>query len=104
MVSSPSSNRSPSSTRTAFEAKVQVGWLATSKKSAERMWLSRCSLLVSMDVASIVAETLEPVTSSPVTICPVNEPKRPRTLLTIMCRTLKETSECTGSMSQVPAV
>ena len=28
---------------------------------------------------------------------------RPRTLLTIMCRTEKPTSECTGSMSQVPA-
>ena len=48
--------------------------------------------------------TLDPVRFSAVVISPLNEPKRPRTLLTIMCRTLKETSECTGSMSQVPVV
>jgi hypothetical protein len=76
--------------------------LSTSKKSAERMCASRWSLLVSMVPASIVTLTEESATSAPVTISPLNELKRPRTLLTIMCRTVKETSECTGSMSQVP--
>jgi len=59
-------------------------------------------LPVSTEVASTVAVTLEPVNSGAVTISPLNAPSRPRTLLTIMCRTVKETSECTGSMSQVP--
>ena len=82
--------------------KVHVGWFSTSKKSAERMCPSRWSLPVSIEVASMVAVTLESVNSGAVTISPLNAPNRPRTLLTIMCRTVKETSECTGSMSQVP--
>ena len=40
---------------------------------------------------------------SPVTNSPEKVVNRPRTLLTIMCRAVKPTSECTGSISQVPA-
>ena len=79
-----------------------VGWVSTSKKSAVRMWPSRWALPVSTELASTVAVTVESVNSGAVTISPLNAPSRPRTLLTIMCRTVKETSECTGSMSQVP--
>ena len=65
---------------------------------------SRWSLLVSIEVASIVTVTEESagvgagddLAAEALRSCP-------RTLLTIMCRTVKETSECTGSMSQVPA-
>ena len=41
--------------------------------------------------------------SSLVTRVPENVRKWPRTLLTIMCMTVKDTSECTGSMVQAPA-
>ena len=80
-----------------------MGYLSASKKSAVRRCPSRCPLPVSIDEASTVVVTLESVSSGAVTITPPKVAKRPRTLLTIMWRTVKETSECTGSMSHVPA-
>lgn len=58
---------------------------------------------VSIDARSIVAFTADSRGSSPVTIVPSNVPKRPRTLLTIRCRTVKPTLLWAGSMVQVPA-
>ena len=51
----------------------------------------------------MVAVTDDCSGSGAVTNSPENCVNRPRTLLTIMCRAVKPTSECTGSMSQVPA-
>src|SRR5690606_8275154 len=93
IVSSPSRARPSSETRRPVERKVHSGWFSTSKKSAERMWSSRCWLFVSMERASIFAVTDESVRFSAVTISPENSRKWPRTLLTIMWRTVNETSE-----------
>ena len=68
----------------------------------ERMSRLLAELLVSTDARSMLASTEEARWSSPVVIWPWNDPKRPRTLLTIMWRTEKDTSECTGSISHVP--
>ena len=51
----------------------------------------------------MVAVTLESRADSPVTMSPLKTLNLPRTLLTIMWRTEKPTSEWTGSMVQVPA-
>ena len=51
----------------------------------------------------ISAVTEESSGRSPVTMSPENSVNRPRTLLTIMWRTEKPTSECTGSMLHLPA-
>ncbi len=67
------------------------------------MCASRCSWLVSIEVGSISAVTEDWAGFSAVTMVPENEPKRPFTLLTIMCRTENETSEWAGSIDQVPA-
>jgi hypothetical protein len=67
------------------------------------MCSSRCAFCVSMEDRSTVAVTLESSGSAPVTNSPSNEVKPPRTLLTIMWRTTKDTSEWTASMVQVPA-
>jgi hypothetical protein len=61
-------------------------------------------LPVTIESSAISAVTEESSGSAPVTISPEKEVNLPRTLLTIMCRTLKPTSECTGSMVQVPAM
>ena len=79
-----------------------LGYFSTSKKSADLMWASRCSWLVSIEVASMVARTVESSGFSAVTSVPLKVPKRPFTLLTIMWRTENETSEWTGSICQVP--
>ena len=76
-----------------MEVNVIVGWFSTSKKSALRMCASRCSCPVLIEVRSTVAVTDDLSGSSAVTIVPSNLSKRPRTLLTIMCRTTNETSE-----------
>ena len=81
-----------------------MGWFSTSKKSADRMCASRCSWPVTIESSAISAVTEESSGSAPVTISPEKVVNLPRTLLTIMCRTEKPTSECTGSMVQVPAV
>ena len=49
-----------------------------------------------------MAVTVESRGLSAVTISPSKEANLPRTLLTIMWRTEKPTSECTGSMVHVP--
>src|SRR2546423_9025955 len=67
------------------------------------MWLSRSALPVSIELRSIVAVTWDSSGFSPVTTSPLNVVNLPRTLLTIMCRTEKPTSEWTGSIVQVPA-
>jgi len=77
----------------AVETNVIVACFSTSKKSAERMCASRCSLLVSMLDRSMATLTDEAAGSSPVTIEPSNFANRPFTLLTIMWRTEKDTSE-----------
>ena len=69
------------------------GCFSTSKKSAERMCASRCSWPVLIEERSTVALTVEDSGSAPVTMVPSNVSKRPRTLLTIMCLTVNETSE-----------
>jgi hypothetical protein len=80
-----------------------VGWVVISRKSAERRWSSRWGLLVSMEVRSIVAVTVEASGSEARTISPSKRVKWPRTLLTIMWRAVKATSEWTGSIVHVPA-
>src|ERR1017187_4311491 len=67
------------------------------------MCASRWSLPVLIEDRSISAVTEESVGCTPVTISPEKAVNLPRTLLTIICRTEKPTSECTGSMVQVPA-
>lgn len=57
---------------------------------------------MSIEVASIVTVTRESVTFSRVSMVSSKRANRPRTLLTIRCRTVNPTSECTGSMSQFP--
>jgi len=85
MRNSPSANRIP------VEAKVIDGWSAASKKSADRMWLSRISWCVSMELASIVAVTVDSSGFCAVVNSAVKEVNRPRTLLTIMCLMVKPT-------------
>src|SRR5258708_7311338 len=103
MVSSPSTKNPRPSARTASERKAMFGKFSTSRKSAERTWLSRFGSLVLIEDASIVTVTDERAGSWSVTIVPLNRSKRPRTLLTTRWRTTKETSEWAGSMSHVPA-
>jgi len=74
-----------------------------SRKSALFTWLSRSVCPVLREVRSILAVTLDSSGSGAVTITPSNASKRPRTLLTIMCRTTNATSEWTGSIVHVPA-
>jgi len=57
------------------------------------MCASRCSLPVLIDFRSISAVTEDFAGSPAVTISPLKALNRPRTLLTIMCRTEKPTSE-----------
>jgi hypothetical protein len=71
--------------------KVITGWRSTSKKSAERRWLSRMSLPVLTDDITICAVTEHADGSGPVTICPLTSPNIPRTRL-IRCRTAKPTT------------
>jgi hypothetical protein len=103
MVRSPSRRKSSPSGRTPVERNVSVGCDSTSKKSALRMWLSRLGSPVFTELRSTVAVTLDCSGSGAVTMVPSNLSKRPRTLLTIMCLTTKDTSECTGSIVHVPA-
>ena len=56
-----------------------------------------------MEARSTVAVTDDDSGSAAVTISPSKLVKRPRTLLTMRCRTVKDTSECTGSIAQEPA-
>ena len=85
-----------------MERKVIVGCFSVWKKSSLRMWLSLVSLPVFTELRSTSAVTVEASGSGAVVMVPSNLSKRPRTLLTIMCLTTKDTSEWTGSMLQVP--
>ena len=78
------------------------GWVSTSKKSAERRCVSRCSWLVSMLAASMVPVT-EVSPSASVVIEPEKVENRPRTVAITMCLTEKPMLEWEGSMFQVPA-
>src|SRR5260370_39780750 len=84
--------------------KVIVGYLATSKKSGLFRWLSRLGSPVSIPATSIVASTVERVTSlSSSCTFPETLPNFPRTVLTIMCFTANKASECAPSISHVEA-
>jgi hypothetical protein len=61
-------------------------------------------LPVLIELRSISAVTDESVGSSAVVIVAVKSENFPRTLLTIMCRTVNETSEWVGSTFHVPAM
>ena len=80
-----------------------VGYVSTSKKSAERRWPSRCSWFVVIELRSTSRSTEDSSGFSAVTMLPENSANRPRTFVTTRWRTTKPTSEWAGSMSQVPA-
>ena len=84
---------SPGAEADALERKVIAGCFSTSKKSALRMWLSLVSFPVFTELRSTLAVTVDCTGSAAVSIVPSNVSNRPRTLLTIMCRTTKDTSE-----------
>src|SRR6266498_6168683 len=65
---------------------------------------SRVGFPVSIESRSIVAVTRESSGLGAVTISPSKRLKCPRTLLTIMWRTVNEAFEWTGSIVQVPAM
>ena len=69
-----------------------MGYFSTSKKSADLMCASRCSLLVWIESTAISAVT-DGVPSSATTIAPLKFSKLPRTLLTIRWRTEKPIDE-----------
>jgi len=81
---------------------VRCGWFSTSKKSADRRWPSRCSFRVSMLATSIVTSTwLFAGCSRSRTNVPSTVLKRPRTVLTIKCRTANSTLVWLPSIFQV---
>src|SRR5262245_15363613 len=81
--------------------KLISGMLATSKKSGERRWSSRCWLSVSMLAVLILNSTDDASGFARSTwMAPSKSPKRPRTLLT-KCRTWKVASEWARSMLNV---
>jgi len=55
-----------------------------------------------MEFMSISAVTEDAAGSSAICSAPLNVRNVPRTLLTMRCRTVKDTSEWLGSMVQVP--
>ncbi len=93
MVRLPSSRKSPPSGRTPVDTNVMVGCFSTCRKSSLRTWLSRSLWLVVIEDASMVAFTADCSGSAPVVKVPSTFSNLPRTLLTIMCRTLNPTSE-----------
>ena len=90
--------------RTPVERKSIVGYVSTSKNSAERRCWSRPSSLVSTEVTSTDASTVASRGFSGATIVALFMPKVPRTFEIIMWRTEKVTSLCEGSSTQVPAL
>ena len=85
------------------DVNVIVGCSSMSKKSLVRRWPSRPSSPVSIDAICTVAVTVDASGSSAVTMSAVKSPKRPRTLDTIMWRTVKPTVLWAASRVQVPA-
>jgi hypothetical protein len=88
----------------AVETKSMVGYFSASKKSPVRRWPSRLGSLVLIDSTLACAVTLESRGFSPVTRVPSKRSNVPRTFEIIRWRMLKLTSECVGSMTQVPAL
>src|SRR5947209_12455935 len=81
-----------------------VGYLATSKKSGLRRCASRFGSRVLIVVASIVAFTVDLVTSaSSKTTLPVVLPNSPRTFDTIMWRTTNPAAVCEESIDHSEA-
>lgn len=89
--------------REVFERYFMVGYSSTFRKAADRMSLSRCSSPVSMEDTSMLAITCDSCGFSASTIAPSTLRNLPLTLAIIRCRTLKETSLCTGSIVHVTA-
>ena len=85
------------------DVNVIVGWVWMSKKSDVRRCSSRPASPVSTDAMSTVASRVEAVGSSAITMVPPNVANLPRTLETIMWRTLKFTVVWDVSMFQTPA-
>jgi len=74
-----------------------TGLVSTSKKSAERRWLSRASTPVSIDAVRMVTEAVEAARSSATVIVPSNSRKVPRTLAIPAWRVMKPISVWVGS-------
>ena len=93
----------PSAGRTLSAAKVKSGWLATSKKSAERRCVSRREFFVSIDSAATV---MTPLTSpAAVTVpFPLTWRKTPESGRSPhVCLVLSRTCDRAGSSVQDPA-
>jgi hypothetical protein len=104
MVSSPvSTNSLPSIDFTPVLRYSRVGCSSTFRKSGLFRCASRCSWLVVMLAAWIVAVTDDWSGSSAMVIVAAASPKYPRTLLTIRCRATKPTRAWLGSSVYVPA-
>src|SRR5690349_4538936 len=82
----------------AVDLKLIAGNLATSKKSPDRRWLSRCSTPVSTLLASMVAVISVSRPSAPVSAVAVNWRKRPFTVAMPRCLTLNSTWVWAASM------
>src|SRR5664279_1033518 len=102
MVMSPSSRKVPPSGRSPVEVNVIFGYVAISKKLLPRRSSSRIWLPVSMVAILTSPSACESSTFSAVTMFPVNSVNLPRIFDTIRCWTMNATSECTGSIVQVP--
>src|ERR1700738_5174906 len=101
-VRSPSTSHEFPEGRTAVDRKRISGYCCTSRKSAERTWLSRVLSPVSMLAAWITASTDDRVGSGAISMVPENELKLPRTRLIIMCRAANWIREWVGSMLHFP--
>ena len=89
---------------TLVETKVISGVFSTSKKSPERRWVSRSSAPVETEASWTVALTVVPARGDPTSTVAVKSLKVPRTLATMRCRAVKDSSLWLGSMVQVPGV
>ena len=103
IVRSPSTLKSPPSTRTPVETKSIVGWVSASKKSPVRRCASRFGSLVVIEATSADAVTVESRGFSAVTKVASKRSNLPFTLLIMRWRMLKPTSLCAVSTFQVPA-
>src|SRR5690625_1885593 len=97
-------NFSPSKPVAVRDSNFKTGWLATSKKSSPRRWLSRSSLRVLTDAAITSACTTEPSRFSVNSAEPEKSSKFPRTREIPAWRTLNIASECDVSSVHLPGV
>src|SRR5690606_12213449 len=84
------------------ERNVIVGWLAMSKKSFVRRWLSRSASPVSIDSSCTSTETFDWSGSSAISTSPETSENEPRTLAIIMWRTVNPTWVWEGSIVHFP--